>query len=73
MRAMKPAVLSLMVLALLMANTGCQTFSMTDEQFGRQQRGQPVDPEVGAVVSSAGTAAYWGAMLGAFAAGAKGR
>jgi hypothetical protein len=57
--------------ALLSMTTGCQTFSLTDEEFERQQRGQPADPEVGAVVGVAGTAGYLGAMIGAAVAGKK--
>jgi hypothetical protein len=55
--------------ALVLLTTGCQTFSMTDEEFYRQQRGQSIDPETGAVVGTAGTLGYWGAMIAAAVAG----
>jgi hypothetical protein len=59
-----------LVAALVLMTTGCQTFSLTDEEFERQRHGQSVDPETGVVVGAAGTAAYWAAMIGAMVAGA---
>jgi len=43
---------------------GCQTFSLTEEDFAKQQRGEMVDPTVGTAVGAAGTAGSWAAMLG---------
>jgi hypothetical protein len=68
---MKAGTSSLVFFAILTLATGCQTFSMTEADFEKQQHGQPVDPETGAVVGLAGTAAYIGAAIGALAAGRK--
>jgi hypothetical protein len=38
---------------------------LTKEDFEKQQRGEMVDPETGAVVAVVGQAAYLGAMIGA--------
>ncbi len=65
---LRQAVLVLAMAAVL-GTTGCQTFSMTDEQFERQQHGQPTDPEVGVVVGAAGSVGYLGAMIGAAVTG----
>jgi hypothetical protein len=70
--AMKPAKTALVLAATLgLLTTGCQTFSLTDEEFYRQQRGQPADPEVGTAVGAVGTVGYLGAMIGKVAAGGK--
>jgi hypothetical protein len=58
-------------LVLTVGCTGCQTFSLTQDQFDSQQRGQCADPEVGAVVGTFGTLGYLGAVIGAAAAGVK--
>ena len=57
------------VAAIVLACTGCQTFSLSEEDFQRQQRGGVADPQVGDAVAVVGTAAYMGAVIGA-AAGA---
>lgn len=49
---------------VLIACTGCQTFSLSEEDFQRQQRGQTVDPETGEVVGVVGTLGYYGALIG---------
>jgi hypothetical protein len=66
---LKISALWLLLLALL--GSGCQTFSLTEEQFAQQQQGQVADPETGAVVGAAGTLGYFGAMIGALVAGWK--
>ena len=43
---------------------GCQTFSLSNEDFQKQQRGKMVDPETGQVVGVAGTVGYLGAVVG---------
>lgn len=58
-------------LVLITGCAGCQTFSLTEDQFARQQRGECADPEVGAAVGVAGTLGYMGAMVGAAAARVK--
>ena len=45
---------------VLTAGVGCQTFSLSEEDFQRQQRGGTVDCETGQVVGVAGTAGYIG-------------
>jgi hypothetical protein len=47
-----------------MACAGCQTFSLTEEDFQRQQRGETVDRETGAVVGTVGSVGFLGALLG---------
>jgi len=68
-RVFMPAWLSLA--AILLACAGCQTFTLSDEDFQKQQRGGVADPHVGAAVSVAGTAAYMGAVVGAAVAGVR--
>ena len=60
-----------LLLALMLASTGCQTFNLTDEDLERQQRGEMVDPEVGTTVGVIGSAAYIGATIGAAVAAVK--
>jgi hypothetical protein len=72
LRTMKPGKTALaLAAALVLITTGCQTFSLTDEEFERQQHGQPADPEAGTVVGAAGTVGFLGAMIGAAVAGAR--
>jgi hypothetical protein len=58
------------IFAILLICSGCQTFSLSEEDYYNQQRGKMVDPQTGQVVEVAGTAGYWGAMLGAAIASA---
>jgi hypothetical protein len=58
---------------VLMLSPGCQTFSLSDEDFHRQQNGQVADPQTGEAVAVAGTAAYFGATIGAAIAAALGK
>lgn len=51
--------------AVLISATGCQTTSLTEEEFRRQQRGETLDPQTAAVVDAAGTVGYFGALLAA--------
>jgi len=53
MRTPKRLVLLIVLLGLVSA--GCQTFTLTEESFAKQQRGEAVDREVGAWVGAAGT------------------
>jgi hypothetical protein len=66
---MKRASALLLFAAVVGCSTGCQTFSMTEEQFAKQQQGESVDPQTGAAVGYVGDVAYTGAMFGAFLAG----
>lgn len=50
--------------ATLAGCVGCQTFSLSDKDFQKQQRGQMADRETGAVVGVAGTVGYIGAVVG---------
>jgi hypothetical protein len=59
----------ILLLALAFLSIGCQTFSLTKEDFEKQQRGEMVDPETGRVVGMVGYAAYLGAAIGAMVAG----
>jgi len=43
---------------------GCQTFSLSDEDFQKQQRGGMVDQETGEAVGVVGTVGYYGAIVG---------
>jgi hypothetical protein len=52
---------------------GCQTLSLSDEDFRRQQGGEMVDQQTGVAVEAAGTAAYFGATIGAAIAAALGK
>ena len=54
----------LLVGVVLAACTGCQTFSLTEEDFEKQQRGELVDRETGAITGAAGTVGYLGAIAG---------
>ena len=57
------SVLPIAIIALGCA--GCQTFNLSEEDFEKQRRGQPVDREMGAAVAAIGTVGYYSAMLGA--------
>ena len=50
--------------ALMMTSGGCQTFSMSHDDFRKQQEGKMADRETGEVVSTVGTAGYFGAVIG---------
>lgn len=52
---------------------GCQTFSLSDADFQKQQKGQAIDPKTGEIVGVVGTAGYYGAMIGEFVAEAVGK
>jgi hypothetical protein len=49
---------------VLVACVGCQTFSLSEEDFQRQQRGETVDHETGEVVGVVGSVGYRGAIIG---------
>ncbi|MBI5775697.1 MAG: hypothetical protein HZA89_18415 [Verrucomicrobia bacterium] len=53
-----------LVIILAMSCAGCQTFSLTKEQWEAQQRGERVDAETAKVVETAGTMGYYGLFLG---------
>jgi hypothetical protein len=46
----------------LTGGVGCQTFSLSNEDFQKQRRGEMIDPVTGEVVGVAGTVGYLGAM-----------
>ena len=58
------------LMAAMMACAGCQTFSLTEEQWERQQNGGVADARVGGVVGAVGSAGYLAAGVGAAVAGA---
>lgn len=66
----RQGILVLMLLAgfLLVAGAGCQTCSLSKEDFEKQQRGQTVDKETGEAVATVGTLGYSGVILGEFIA-----
>jgi len=64
---------AVLLVALLTAGAGCQTFSLTEADFQRQQRGEMVDPVTGNLVSGIGTAGYLGAVIGEAVAGRSGK
>jgi hypothetical protein len=66
-----PKRLILLIVLLGLVSAGCQTFTLTEEDFEKQQRGASADPQVGAAVGAAGTIGYLGAMIGCAAAGVK--
>ncbi len=57
---MSPAFLVVM----LVACAGCQTFSLSEEDFQKQQRGQCADPQTGALIGAVGTVGSLGALIG---------
>ena len=66
-----PKRLILLIVLVGLVSSSCQTFTLTKEEFEKQQRGELADPEVGAVVGVAGSVAYIGAAIGAAVAGVK--
>jgi hypothetical protein len=60
-----PAVFSCIV---LLTCSGCQTCSLSKEDFQKQQNGQTVDRETGDTVAVVGTFGYYGAVFGEFLA-----
>lgn len=65
--------LALVAGTVLITCTGCQTFSLSAEDFQRQQSGQTVDRETGEAVAAAGTVGYFGTMIGKMAGAAFGK
>ena len=63
----------LSLLVLVLGCLGCQTFTLSEEDYLRQQRGEVVDPETGAIVGGVGSAAYLGATIGYGIAAALGK
>jgi hypothetical protein len=49
---------------LLIACAGCQTCSLSKDDFEKQQRGQSVDRETGDKVAVVGTLGYYGFIIG---------
>jgi hypothetical protein len=67
----KPKRLILSIVLVGFVSTGCQTFTLTEDEFEQQQHGEPADPEAGAAVAFVATAACMGAGIGAAVAGVK--
>jgi hypothetical protein len=63
-RTAKNRVHFLLAGVLLAACAGCQTFSLSEDQFEQQQYGKVVDRTTGDVVSVVGSIGYLGAMIG---------
>jgi hypothetical protein len=57
-----------LLIALAIGCLGCQTFSLTNEQWEKQQRGELVDRDVGAAVDILGTLGWYGASIGSVTA-----
>ena len=55
--------LAFLLISLGLGGVGCQTFSLTEQQFEAQQRGCTVDPETGMLVGVAGYAGMLGAAI----------
>jgi hypothetical protein len=66
-------VLALLAGVVMITGAGCQTFSLSQEDFQKQQRGQTVDRETGDAVGVAGTVGYYGFMIGEILAAAFGK
>lgn len=49
---------------ILITCPGCQTFSLSEEDFQKQQKGQMLDPATGQAVAVVGTVGYYGAFIG---------
>jgi nitrate/nitrite transporter NarK len=64
-------VAGVLLLAMMLGCAGCQTFTLTKEEWEKQQRGGVADPQVGGVVGVVGSAGYLGAAIGAAVAGVK--
>jgi nitrate/nitrite transporter NarK len=50
---------------VLAACAGCQTFSLSEEDLQKQQRGEMADRQTGEVVGLVGSIGYLGAIVGA--------
>ena len=64
-RTTRVLVLCVCSVSVLFGCTGCQTFSLTKEEWEMQQSGQMVDRYVGAAVGILGSVGYCGALVGA--------
>jgi hypothetical protein len=56
--------LTLVACVVLATASGCQTCSLSKDDFEKQQRGQTVDKETGDAVAVVGTLGYCSAMMG---------
>ena len=59
------------LLAIMLGSTGCQKFTLTSEEFEKQQRGDFADREMGDAVGVIGSVGYFGAAIGSAVAGVK--
>jgi hypothetical protein len=66
-KAMPGLIRALLIISVAILANGCQTFSMSEEDFAKQQHGGIVDRDAGEAVAVGGTAAYLGAMAAALA------
>jgi hypothetical protein len=64
---MKNLLRGMMVAAIAGMCCGCQTFTLTKEEFARQQRGGTADHEVGEVMEVLGTLGTIGISAGTVA------
>lgn len=53
---------------IVVCGSGCQTFTLSKDDWEKQQRGEMVDQDVGNAVGVAGSLGYTGAMIGMIAA-----
>ena len=61
------------LVVVMVACAGCQTFSLSEEDFQKQQLGKSVDPKIGDLVGAVGTLGYYGAGIGMGVAAALGK
>ena len=57
-------IVGLLLGAIVTGCVGCQTFSLSDEDFQKQQRGEMADRETGKAIGAVGTVGYLGAIVG---------
>jgi hypothetical protein len=68
LRLARHLVMALLLATVGFAGAGCQTFSLTEQEFERQQHGGYADREVGQAVDVIGTVGMLGATAGALVA-----
>lgn len=70
----KPRILCVLFAnVVLITSVGCQTCSLSEADFQKQQSGQTVDHETGEVVAVVGTLGYYGFVIGEIIAAAFGK
>ncbi len=62
---------AVLLTTVMLGCAGCQTFTLTQEEWEKQQRGGMVDRDVGTAVGVIGAAGYLGATIAAAVGGIK--